>query len=188
MSLNNDKFVYLIFSKTGTLISTILSAALRHKYSHISISLDPSLNKMYSFGRLKLNNPLIGGLVEENIHAGIFKKFTYSQCLIYRLKVSPEQYNLLKKELDYFLNEKDKYKYNFLGVFTAYWDKPFEKDYYYFCSQFVSELLIKSNIYINPKPSATTTPIDLLNIANMEFVYEGYTNLYDSYEQPVSVY
>ncbi len=171
--ISSKKYIYLVFSRTGTLFSRVINFGLSHKYAHVSLSFDSSLNVMYSFGRINPDNPFIAGLIKENINSGIFTKFPYSECMIYKVKVSETQLKTLKKELNIFMEEQKKYRYNFLGVFTAYWDKPREKDYYYFCSQFVSELLIKSSIYKNNKPPALISPKDLLDINNKEIIYEG---------------
>ena len=172
--ISSKKYIYLIFSRTGTIFSRVINFGLSHKYAHVSLSFDSSLNVMYSFGRINPDNPFIAGLITENIDGGIFTKFPYSECMIYKVTVTEDQLNTLKKELKIFMNEQKKYRYNFLGVFTAYWDKPREKDYYYFCSQFVSELLIKSSIYESTKPPALISPKDLLAIDNKEIIYEGF--------------
>lgn len=171
--INSKKYIYLAFSKTGTLFSKVINWGLSHKYCHVSLSFDSSLKTMYSFGRINPDNPFIGGLVKENINEGIFSKFSYGECMIYKIKITDEQLKKLQKELAIFMSEQKKYRYNFLGVFTAYWSIPREKEYYYFCSQFVSELLIKSGIYKSNKPPTLISPKDLLSIDNKEIIYEG---------------
>ena len=48
----------------------------------------------------------------------------------------------------------------------------------YFCSEFVSHLLIKSNIYNSEKTPSLIKPSDLLSINDKEFIYEGLTYNY----------
>lgn len=177
----NKKYFYLVFSRTGTLFSKLINFGLSNKYAHVSISFDSHLDKMYSFGRLNPDNPFLAGLIEENIHDGIFKKFPYSECLVYKVSITPKQYDLLKNEVNTFWQEKEKYRYNFIGVFTAYWDMPLERTYHYFCSQFVSELLIKSQIYDSNKSTALISPTDLLEIENKKFIYEGLIKDYSEF-------
>ena len=121
--ISSKKYIYLVFSRTGTLFSRVINFGLSHKYAHVSLSFDSSLNVMYSFGRINPDNPFIAGLIKENINSGIFTKFPYSECMIYKVKVSETQLKTLKKELNIFMEEQKKYRYNFLGVFTAYWDQ-----------------------------------------------------------------
>ncbi|ASW43199.1 hypothetical protein [Clostridium isatidis] len=171
-----NNYIYLVFSNTGTIISKLLRLCTKDNYVHVSISLDNSFSKMYSFGRLFEYFPIPGGLVEENLRSGLYRKFTKSKCIIYKININEEQYKFLKKELDKFLLNKKKYKYNLLGLLGFYINKPIKRDNYYFCSEFVSHLLIKSRIYNCDKDPALIKPSDLLKIQPKELVYEGFTN------------
>ena len=59
------KKVFLVFSHSGTILSKVIRLYTREKYSHISISLDEDLKRMYSFGILRPYNPFLGGFVHE---------------------------------------------------------------------------------------------------------------------------
>jgi hypothetical protein len=168
--------IYLVFSRTGTWLSRLISLFNEGKYVHTSISLDNSFTQMYSFGRVNPKNPLSGGFVEENLFDGVYKKFSGSECLIYRLEITEEQFKIIKSEINRFLIEKDKYKYNFIGLLGILFNKPIKRKDYYFCTQFVSELLIKSSIYNTNKNPELVKPDDLIYIGHKEIVYEGYIN------------
>jgi hypothetical protein len=170
------KSVYLVFSKTGTWLSRLISLFIEGKYVHSSISLDDSFTQMYSFGRTTPNNPFSAGFVEESLYDGVYKRFSGSECLIYRLKVTEEQYDTLEDEINRFLIEKGKYKYNFLGLFGVLFNKSVERRNYYFCTQFVSEVLIKTNIYSTVKNPALIRTDDLISIEEKEIIYEGFVN------------
>jgi len=171
-----EQYIYLVFSKTGTWLSRVLNIFLATKYVHSSLSFDSTLQEMYSFGRTNPNNPFSGGLVKENLRGGVYKKFRESECLIYRIAVTDHQLDHLKKDLAAFLTEKDKYRYNFLGLFFAFFNKPFKRRHHYFCSQFVSELLINSHIFELDKVPELVKTTDLFQIENKELVYCGYIN------------
>ena len=172
------KSIYLVFSNTGTILSKCINYYTKDKYVHVSLSLDDSFEKMYSFGRIFPNNPFIGGLVQENLKDGVYKKFQNSQCVIYRIEISNKQYTLLKKELKLFLKDQKKYKYSLLGLIGVIFNKPIKRDNRFFCSEFVCHLLMKSNIYNSDKIPSLTKPSDLLDINDKEFVYEGFTYNY----------
>lgn len=174
----SKKNIYLVFSNTGTILAKCINYYTKDKYVHVSLSLDESFEKMYSFGRIYPRNPFIGGLVEENLKDGVYKNFQNSECIIYRVQVSNEQYILLKKELDLFLKDQKKYKYSLLGLLGVIMNRPIKRSNRYFCSEFVSYLLIKSNIYAPNKIPSLTKPSDLLNINDKEFIYEGLTYEY----------
>ena len=69
------KQVYLVLSYTGTMLAKIVRFYTKKEYSHVSISLDKDLKKMYSFGRLNPYNAFIGGFVHESLDTGTFKRF-----------------------------------------------------------------------------------------------------------------
>lgn len=175
----NDMYIYLIFSKTGTWLSRALHLLGNMKYPHSSLSLDDSFSRMYSFGRVNPNNPFSGGFVVESFNDGLFKKYTNSQCLIYRVKITKEQYEKLEADINKFLENKDKYRYNFLGLFLAAIHRPIKRRNHYFCSQFVSEVLISSSVYKCDKSPELVSPKDLYFINNKEVVFEGMIKEYN---------
>lgn len=170
------KYIYLVFSKTGTWLSRALNVFSETKYVHASLSFDDSFTKMYSFGRTNPDNPFSGGLVEENLHDGVYKKFSKSECQIFRVRVTEQQYYELQKTVNDFLKDKEKYKYNFLGLFAILLNKPIKRKNHYFCSQFVSEVLIKGSVYQSDKAPELTKTDDLFAIENKDLIYEGFTN------------
>lgn len=172
------KYIYLVFSKTGTWLWKTINIVTNVKYVHSSISFDESFTEMYSFGRVNPNNPFSGGLVKESFNEGVFKMFPESECLIYRIEVTEEQYTAIKSEVEVFLQCKNNYRYNFLGLFGILLNISIKRKNCYFCSQFVSELLIKGNVYNFGKEPQLISTSDLLALDNLELVYEGYIRHY----------
>ncbi len=168
-----SKYIYIVWSKTGTLFSNVISTLTHKEYSHVSISLDNSFTKMFSFGRLDPEKVLPAGFVNESLYEGVFAMFPQSRCLVYKLAVTDEQLQSLINEIEVFKTKKDYLKYSILGTATAYVNKPIKRENYYFCSQFVAEVLIKSGIYKTDKPAEIIKPMDLLDIDDLEFYYEG---------------
>lgn len=169
----NDKYIYVVFSRTGTTFSNVIAFFTKKEYSHVSISLDDSFESMYSFGRIIPELPLPAGFVRENLYDGVFAMFPESTCLIYKVKVSITQFNKIKYDLNKFYDNKEYLKYNLLGTASALFNKPYERENYYFCSQFVSEILINSGVYETDKHPALIKPMDLLDIKNKSFIYQG---------------
>lgn len=179
----NDKYIYLVFSKTGTWLSKIINLFTETKYIHSTISFDNSFKEMYSFGRTNPDNPFSGGFVIENLSEGVYKKFKQSECIIYRVRVTEEEFNELKNEVHKFLVDMHKYRYNFLGLIAVLFNISVRRKNYYFCSQFVCEVLMKSNIYKCHKSPELTRPNDLLSIEDKELIYEGFINEYSVSEE-----
>lgn len=182
----NYIYIYLIFSKTGTWLSKGINIFSDAKYVHASISFDNNFTKMYSFGRKNPDNPFSGGFVKESLYSGVYKKNIESECVIYRLKVTEEQFSSLKDEINIFACDRHKYKYNFIGLFGVLINKPIKRKNSYFCTQFVSEVLIKSNIFDLNKSPELVRPEDLYSDGNLELVYEGLVNNYYNYQQTYS--
>ena len=158
------------------MLSNVIALFTQKEYSHVSISLDSSLTNMYSFGRINPAKMLPAGFIKENVYDGVFAMFPKSKCLVYKLNVTDEQYENLMIELDKFIKDNEKYKYSVKGLVFTYFNKPYKRDYYYFCSQFVSEVLINSGIYKTDKKPELIKPMDLLDIEDKVLFYEGYAN------------
>lgn len=174
------RYIYLVFTRTGSWLSRLINVFSDTKYAHSSVSFDSNFTKMYSFGRIKPENPFWGGFVEENLHDGIYKKFSHCECLIYKVGVTEEQHLLLQEQIDIFISEKEKYRYNFIGLFGILFNIPIKRQKHYFCSQFVSEILIRSNIFYSEKAPELIRTNELYAIENKEIIYEGLVN--ESYQ------
>ena len=96
-----DKSIYIILSQTGTMFSKALKFFTGAEYNHASISLSPTLNKMYSFGRLNPYNPFIGGFVQEGKDIGTFKRFSKTKAMVLEIKINCDQYEKIKFMIEY---------------------------------------------------------------------------------------
>ncbi|SER44255.1 hypothetical protein SAMN04487944_104137 [Gracilibacillus ureilyticus] len=166
-------YVYIMLSDTGTLFTTMIKKYTKAPYNHASISFDPQLREMYSFGRKNPKNPLNGGFVKEDIWSGTFSRYPDTTCVIYKLKVSERQMSKMKRVLHVFIKNNDKFLYNILGVFGVSIKEPIEFSNSYFCSQFVAEILHRSGIKLWDKLPAMVTPDDFRNSGDLELIYEG---------------
>ncbi|WP_422487111.1 hypothetical protein [Gudongella sp. DL1XJH-153] len=179
--MKKEYLVYLLFSHSGSTFSRAINLFTDHPYTHVSIALDENLDQVYSFGRLNPYNPFFAGFVREDIHYGTFSRFPNTTCSVYALKITEEQYTSITKEIDRFRFEGHKYTYNFLGILTATANYPLSRKYKYFCSQFVSEVFLKSGIELTQKHPGLTSPMDILEYGELEPVFSGYLR---EYRQP----
>ncbi|WP_186578792.1 hypothetical protein [Aquibacillus kalidii] len=171
MSANQSVFIML--SDTGSLFTNLIKKYTKAPYNHASISFDPELKEMYSFGRKHPKNPLYGGFVKEDILTGTYSRFKETTCVIYKLTVSDRDKHKMKRLLDVFIKKSNKYLYNYLGVLGVSIKEPIEFSNSYFCSQFVAEILSRSGIKLWDKLPAMVTPDDFRNNDRMELIYEG---------------
>lgn len=165
-----DKQIYIILSNTGTLLSKTIKLYTKAPYNHTSIGFDMELKELYSFGRKNPNNPLFAGFVRENMRHDFFKNAT---CCIYRLKVSHNEYLSIRYLLEEFEIEKEKYRYNLVGLLGVMLNYPIKRDYHYFCSQFVATLLQESGTCCFDKDLGLIKPSDFHYLKNATLMYEG---------------
>lgn len=185
--MKKEYLVYLLFSHSGSLFSRTINLCTDHPYTHVSIALDENLDQVYSFGRLNPYNPFFAGFVREDIHHGTFSRFPNTTCSVYALKVSEKQYNGIRNEIDRFRFEGHKYTYNFLGILTATVNYPLSRKYKYFCSQFVSEVFLKSGIKLTQKHPGLASPMDIMEYSGLEPVFSGYLREYRLPELTVAI-
>ncbi|GAB6928372.1 hypothetical protein JCM10914A_23550 [Paenibacillus sp. JCM 10914] len=170
--------VYILLTNTGTLFTKMIQTYTRAPYNHASISFKRDLSEMYSFGRKNPNNPLNGGFVREDIQTGTFSKYPDTTCVIYELQVTPREAEKMKRVLQIFIQRRNKYLYNILGVIGVAIKEPVEFSNSYFCSQFVAEILERSGIKLWNKLPALVTPDDFRQSDQLELIYEGKLNEY----------
>lgn len=168
--------IYIVLTDTGTILNRIIKFYTNKPYNHVSISLDRELDELYSFARKKYYNPLIGGFVKEDRNNNpILMK---SKCVIYCLETDVETYNRVLNNIKEFYNNKDKFKYNILGLIGVIIKKEFKRKNKYFCSQFVATVLKDSGIELISKKPCFTMPFDFAELDSLSFVYEGLLSKY----------
>ncbi len=175
-----DRKIYILLTYSGTVLSKIIKMFTREPYSHVSVSLDVDLDELYSFGRKVPTNPLFAGFVKEDVINGVYAQFPKTKCALYEVKISEDNYEKLLLELEKFKSCKDKYKYNLAGLLGYLLNKPIDREYRYFCSQFVSEILNNSGVRLIDKPAPLTSPGDFRRCGDLELIYEGELNKYKS--------
>ena len=171
-----------MLSATDSMLATAIGTVTGKKYNHISISLDKELTEVYSFGRLNPNNPIIGGFSRENVTSDFYLK---AECQIYKLKIRSAELEKLELVIEEFIENKENYHYNLLGLLTAWAKIPWDREYAYFCSEFISTILIDSEILEDTLIPSTTTPHDILELLSLELVFEGYMWQYKLLDLPI---
>ena len=143
------KQIYIILTHTGTMLSRIIKGYTRDEYSHVSVALDSELKEMYSFGRLHPYNPFITGFVHEYIDKGTFKRFKKTMTRVIELEISEEQYFKLRELIEKMQIQKEKYKFNLLGLFAVGFNIKRKKENYFYCAEFVKYAFEESDIHMD---------------------------------------
>lgn len=170
------KKIYIILTHTGTMLSNIIKKYTKDEFSHVSIALDKELNRMYSFGRLNPYNAFYGGFVHEYINEGTFKRFYKTRAKIYSLEISDNQYEEISKNIIEFEQNKNKYKFNIVGLFAVGIHKRIQKENRFYCAEFVKYILEKSGV--DTKLPEIIKPEDFKKLEGLKEIYSGLLRQY----------
>lgn len=165
-----QKCIYVVLSGPMTMSGKMIRKITRNSYSHASISLDKDLNEMYSFARFHYQSPLVGGFVHENSDNLILGKEDEVSIKVFEIPVTHKQYRSIKKIIEYFKENQEKYMYNLLDLITGVRCKVRDT---YICSEFVAYLLKKSGIAENQIKSTRITPSKLISLLHDYEYYDG---------------
>ena len=171
------KKIYIILTYTGTILSKIVKIYTRREYSHVSISLDQDLTKMYSFGRINPYNPFSGGFVHEAIDKGTFKRFKKTKTKIYSLEIPEEKYEKLEAIIEQMQEKKNLYKFNVIGLLAIALNVKIKREKYFYCAEFVKYVLEQSDVIELPE---LVKPDDFNNISGISEVYKGLLQEYNT--------
>lgn len=175
---NEKRQLYIVLSKTGTNLSKVIRYVTKADYNHVSLSLDPELNEMYSFGRRFPRNPLLGGFVQESKDCPFFKLFSETEVKVLSLDIDESTYQDIRSEFNYMRDHKFMYHYNYIGLVLAAFNIHFKPNYTYYCSEFAKEILLNHNIEGAKDLEKIPQPIHFEDIPNTTEVYTGKLNQY----------
>ena len=184
------KSIYLVLSTNETWPEILLRKRaemqfLNRKkgdcYVHIGISFDKKLNNMVAFTRKHIHNIFDAGLAVENINEGIFnKKQKVGKLTVLEVEITIYQYMELKKQVEYYLKNRNKYKYNFLGpILMLIFGTGVKSRNRYFCSEWIVILLKNIGIDLFPsKKPHHIRPFDFYEKLYENIIYEGKSSEY----------
>ncbi|MGD9569547.1 MAG: hypothetical protein AB7V48_14750 [Sedimentibacter sp.] len=172
------KSIYVILTRTNTILSRIINIVTNDKFTHASISLDKNLETMYSFGRRNVYNPFIGTFVIENFNEGVYGFHEYLHGQVIEIEVTNEQYESVEKLTNNFILNNESYKYNYIGLINILLKRESFSENKFLCSEFVYYILNSSNIIDLKIPRNLVRP-QYFEKLNGKVIYEG--NLKDIY-------
>lgn len=168
-----NKRIYIVLTRTNTILSRLIGIIKNDEYTHASISLNKNLETMYSFGRKNKFNPFVGRFVKENLDEGIFGLQKKLKGLVLELKVTPEKYEKIEELLSEFIINSNYYKYNYLGLIYSLLNIEAYSIDSFLCSEFVYYILNECGVANLNKPRNLVRPVDLLKL-NGQVVFKGY--------------
>jgi len=165
--------IYIVISQTGTIFSRLLKIITGEEYNHVSIGLSKDLHCMYSFGRLNPYYPFWGGFVIESPNWGTFKRFFNTKVIVLALNVGEDKFKAISERIEDMSLNRKKYHYNYMGIFFAKFNKTVKRNNYYYCSEFIRDILVQTDIDGAQNIPEIAHPMNFLKIPSTSIVYKG---------------
>ena len=96
-------FIYLLFTKSNTLMSKAVSALTSDEYTHVSVCVDENLSDFYSFGRRRPCFMLPAGFTKESVYGGLYLRDESIPCKLVRIQTDEKKVDRAKAILDSFM-------------------------------------------------------------------------------------
>lgn len=167
------KTIYILLTRSGTILSRIIGVLTADPYTHVSISFEEGLQPMYSSSRKNGETMFPAGPCPEYFHRGYWKRHPQTPCALYRLSVSNDAYAAALHEVDRIMQNAEAYHFNVWGLILCRMQIPHRRRRHYFCSQFVGEVLCRSNALTLPKDSSLMRPVDYMSLPELTCCYTG---------------
>lgn len=163
--------MYIVAMHSGTPLANIIKKVTKDEFSHVCVSFNDNLNPFYSFGSKE--GGITGlGLTCQKVTDNFYKKHK-AHYKVFVMFVTKKQKMDMKKRLEWFLGNDDKMKYDFVGLIQKLFNKATDyKEFKYFCSRFVAEILNTGTDILN-KAASLYTPQDVANLPMISFVNGG---------------
>ena len=167
------KTIYILLTRSGTLLSNLVYAFTGANYTHASMAFDEDLSCLYSSTRKNGYTMFPAGPSKEYLNKGIFRLRENVPCALYALEVTDEAYMRARRRAEHMMAHGRLYRFNTLGLLLCGLHIRWQRRRHYFCSQFVSEMLEKSGAMELPKDSSLMHPSDYTAIPQLKRLYEG---------------
>ena len=172
------KNIYIVLSKTQSKVGKFIRTFTKSEYNHASISLNKELTQMYSFARLSVANPLVGGMICENPNYLSLGTENEVVVKVFEIPVSDIQYSKIASFVHDRYKDYDGYYYNLIGFFGLFFKRQWKLYKTYICSEFVMEALQCGGLSYSTKANSLVTPKDINILLKDYTFYEGSISTY----------
>ena len=167
------KQIYIVLMHTHTCVSEFVRLVTRYRYSHVAIAFDEGCTVLYSFGRRRARSFLDGGMSIERYDGEFFRLFPRTECIIYRVPVTDQQYALAASLVRGMVARREQYRYDFTGALLRYLGFPVTFHNRFVCSYFVAHILQSAGILQFRKRVCLVTPRVFYALDGFEEIYRG---------------
>ena len=172
-SCDDVKNIYILLTKTPSIPSRIVGLFTGAVYTHSSIAFDNAPSVFYSFSRLNEHFPIPGGLVEESLNTGFLGSHKESHCKLICLEVTDKIAEEAQRRVMCMMKNRTLFRYSLLGCVACSLGIAHKRRRYYFCSQFVGEILEKSGAVCLSKSASLLIPDDFMLIPHIKSLFCG---------------
>jgi inositol transport system substrate-binding protein len=170
MNLARQRKIYILLTRSRTVVSKTIGLLTGDEYTHVAIALDRDLKSLCSFSRHFRRLPLPAGLVEEPLSV---EHFGDVPCMLCAVTVTEPVYRNVRRTIHRMMREKERYSYSIKGLAMCRIGIAEKRPGKYFCSQFVSEVLGESGAVKLPKAPPLMRPQDFTGLPELECLYRG---------------
>ena len=170
------KTIYILLTRSNTILSKLVYQVTKDTYTHASIAFDDNLDELYSSSRKNGRTLFPAGPCTESLNRGYYGQHSKIPCALYKLEVNDEIYEKAKQEVEQIIENAGEYHFNIIGLFLCKLNIPYHRKHYFFCSQFVGEILKRSKAMKLPKDTSLMKPSDYMCMPELLCCFRGYTN------------
>ncbi len=167
------KTIYILLSRTRSILSRLVHLVTRDPYTHAAIAFDQDMQELYSSARWNGKDMFPSGPCREDLNRG-FYAMRNTPCAVYELHVEDSIYERAKEEVAGILQEQERYRFNIIGLMLCKLGIPFRRKSHFFCSQFVGEILKRSGAMQLPRDPCLIRPSDYTRMPQLQFLFQGY--------------
>ena len=158
--------IYIVLFSNRNDFSLLIRKVTKSAYSHSAVSLDSTMNNMYSFSDVPYDAGVFGalGFVRESIWSPQYRNCEHFRVLVSFIDKAGR--DAAQKKIDWFIKNYDKYTYNTIGLIQYYLKGKNTKNHdetkksRFFCSEFVS-YMIDSTEEVEGFENILQSPADL---------------------------
>ena len=184
-----NNYIYLLFTRSNTLMSRAIFLFTNDTYTHVSISTDDTLEEFYSFGRRMPHMMLPAGFTKESVYGGLYSRDGQIPCKLVRIQADKSDINKVESILAFCYEHRFQYKYSIIGTIMCKLGIRYERMQHRFCSQFASELLQECQIMERSRDPSLIRPSQLAEEPYVHTMFEGdMQGLRDWMEQSMDIH
>ncbi len=177
-----QKYIHIVLTRTKTKPAQMIRLITRKPYSHVSLSSDVTLGRMYSFCRDYKSTPFPAHFNTETIDTQVFGAHDEIPCEVYRLPVTDEQFVKFEEHIRHFVINRTRYTYNIAAFLPMFLHIPYKFKNRFVCSVWAAYILDQIGVEHGiSKDTSLIEPDDLRYIPSAELVFKGNLKEYTKY-------